>query len=72
MNNQVLEMSQDVPNVYFDEDNDAIMGTAPSQRSPDDGANGTQGHAANTLDWHFGQVFGERTPGEKIMDGMLC
>lgn len=21
------------------------------------------------LDWHFGQVFGERTPGEEVQDG---
>jgi len=25
--------------------------------------------SANYLDWHFSQVFGERMPGENVLDG---
>jgi hypothetical protein len=55
------------PSVY-DEDNDAVMMPPHSQRS----AEGDSVQARElALDWSFSQVFGERSPGEEVLEGMF-
>ena len=50
----------------YDDDNDAYMLPPISQRD----LNGDSG-SDMPMTWHFGQVFGERSPGEEVLDGML-
>jgi hypothetical protein len=35
------------------------------------GSQAPSGHATAELDWKFSQVFGERTPGEEVQEGMI-
>lgn len=49
----------------YDEDNDAYMFPPISQ-------SGLDGGGDMPLSWHFGQVFGERSPGEEVLDGVSC
>lgn len=53
----------------YDEDHDAYMLPPISQR----GLHGDSGDEM-PLTWHFSQVFGERSPGEDVLDGAwpLC
>ena len=50
----------------YDDENDAYMLPPISQR----GLSGESSHEM-PLTWHFGQVFGERSPGEEVLDGTL-
>lgn len=53
----------------YDGDNDAIMRQTLTERDVEQG--GGSKTSGPSLDWHFSQVFGERTPGEEVLDGML-
>lgn len=50
----------------YDDDNDAYMLPPISQQD-------VNGDSASEMPmtWHFGQVFGERSPGEEVLDGVL-
>ena len=53
----------------YDGDNDAIMRQTHTEREGEHGEGSKT--AGPSLEWHFSQVFGERTPGEEVLDGML-
>lgn len=52
----------------YDEDNDAYMITPPSQSGFTQNTGGF-GESVPQWEWSFSQVFGERTPGEEVLDG---
>jgi len=51
----------------YDEDNDAYMITPPSQSGFTQNTGGF-GESVPQWEWSFSQVFGERTPGEEVLD----
>jgi len=62
-------MADAVYPTQYDDDNDAYMITPPSQRGLTEDAGGFA-DSVPQLDWSFSQVFGERTLGEDVLDGM--
>jgi len=65
------EREEPVSQAYtqYDGDNDAIMRQTHTEREAEPGAGSKT--AGPSLEWHFSQVFGERTPGEEVLDGTL-
>lgn len=59
-------MADTVHHTQYDEDNDAYMVTPSSQRGLSED---TFTDSVPQWDWNFSQVFGERTPGEEVLDG---
>eukprot|EP00890_Picochlorum_soloecismus_P002032 jgi/Picsp_1/282/NSC_00281-R1_protein len=50
----------------YDGDNDAIMRQTHTERDVEQAAGSKT--AGPSIEWHFSQVFGERTPGEEVLD----